>query len=241
MGWLDFMQHRNAGTLCPPPHLSSIELGARADPSRRAHAAFFLTGRAQFWGSAFHVEYFIDSVKAAADRAAESAPSERSNGTVLVDVGAAPYNVVGGDISHVLTFLKHWDSASGATIMGYEPGWAPFERLVTYVTKASNLPSPGPSQPDAHMPTTKSTVFPRAKGRGEWIVLRNAPASDRNMQVSVANQPGAGDNTASLESHYQAGYGRTKTVRAVTLDGELRRRGLASHEVLILKVPLNLT
>ena len=118
-----------------PTALSSIALsGAAAIKSRAAHAAFFLTGRAQFWGSAFHLEYFIDTVKEAADAAEKDVAAgcePQSNGTLLVDVGAAPYNVVGGDISHVLTFLKHWNAGSGATILGFEPGNAPFSALWT--------------------------------------------------------------------------------------------------------------
>jgi hypothetical protein len=38
-----------------------------ASPALRdAYASFFLTGKGQFWGSAFHVERFIDAVKEAA-------------------------------------------------------------------------------------------------------------------------------------------------------------------------------
>ena len=230
--------HAGAGTMCPPPHLSSIELGPKAAGSRAAHAAFFLTGRAQFWGSAFHLEFFIDAIKAAADKASSTAPAEKTNGTVLVDVGAAPYNVVGGDISHILTYLKNWPAASGATIMGFEPGSAPFSRLVQYVGTAV-----GPeyvknkeSANDAHTNTPSVIFRDAAADNREWIVLRNTPASDRNEKVRIMNQPQAGDNTASLEKHYQSGHGPGRTVRSVTLDGELRRRGLGGREVLVLKV-----
>ena len=233
--------HANFGSMCPnPPHLSSIALsGEAAIKSRAAHAAFFLTGRAQFWGSAFHLEYFIDTVKEAADAAEKDAAAKaaepQSNGTLLVDVGAAPYNVVGGDISHVLTFLKHWNAGSGATIVGFEPGNAPFSRLVDYVTKAVGPKFKVDRTEDAHT-RTPSAVIAGANGRGEWIVLRNAPASDVNKQVKMTPQPAAGDNTNSIETHYQRQYGVARTVRAVTLDGELKRRGLADREVLILKV-----
>ena len=222
--------HANAGTMCASPHLSSLELGARAGSMRAASAAYFLTGRAQFWGSAFHLEFFIDAVKAAADKASQAATpaggATKPNGTVLVDVGAAPYNVVGGDISHILTYLKNWPASSGATIMGFEPGAAPFHRLVQYVGTAV-----GPSYiksmdrtADEHTKTPK-VVFRDGQQR-EWIVLRNVPASDKNEKVRISNQPAAGDNTASLEKHYQSNHGPGRIVRTVTIDGELRRHGL---------------
>ena len=88
---------------CPSPLLSSLELSSsQAMATRSAAAAFFLTGRANFWGSAFHIEHFINAVRQAADEAPQE---ESKNGTVLIDVGAAPYNTVGGDISHLLLFL----------------------------------------------------------------------------------------------------------------------------------------
>ncbi len=224
---------------------------------RNAYASFFLTGKGQFWGSAFHVERFIDAVKASAVKA-----SAAHNRTLLVDVGAAPYNTMGGDISHVLTFAKHWPSSSGATIMGFEPGRAPFSRLVEYVEKQvgkkSTQPSrdvgdgeerPGADQSKqrgkqagtgkqlAQQQQQRTTSIVRDGGR-DWIVLRNAPLSDRQRAVKISNQPYAGDNTASLEEHYQqkSGAGGGRMVRSLTLDGELRRRGLSHHEILILKV-----
>lgn len=96
---------------CAPAHRSSVELNDRVAAAHRgAAAAFFLTGRGQFWGSAFHLEHFITAVRTAADRAS---PSTNTT-VVLADVGAAPYNTVGGDISHVLTYLKNWPASSGA-------------------------------------------------------------------------------------------------------------------------------
>ena len=50
---------------------------------------------------------------------------------------------------------------------------------------------------------TETTVAAQAPSSGDWIILRNAPASDKRRNVTVANQPFAGDNTASLEGHYQ--------------------------------------
>ena len=62
------------------------------------------------------------------------------------------------------------------------------------------------------------------------------PASESPVG-QVANQPFAGDNTASLEPYYQARGGvGGRTVKTATIDSELRRRGLANREVLILKV-----
>lgn len=228
--------------------------------NRDAYAAFFLTGKGQFWGSAFHVEQFIDAVKEASDKAFRSSSVNvnggSANSSVLIDVGAAPYNTVGGDISHVLTFLKNWPATSGATIFGFEPGVAPYSRLVEYVssharksveidvaTRTANVPAPsdaGAASAPRRARGGATTVL-RAHGDArEWIVLRNAPVSDRARSVTIANQPFAGDNTASLEPHYQAGTLsgiRGRPVRAVTLDNELKRSGLADREVLILKVP----
>jgi FkbM family methyltransferase len=206
-----------------------VELGAdQARAVRSAAAAFFLTGRAQFWGSAFHLENFIETVH----DVAETVQHRPRNGTVLVDVGAAPYNTKGGDITHVLTYLKHWKASSGATILGFEPGSASFSRLVKYVSDAI--------VGDGHAVTRSSpgeAVVPaRPPAEGEWVVLKNNPASDKGGEVTVANQPGAGDNTASLETHYRSPRMRGRKVRAVTLDGELGRRGLAEREVLLLKV-----
>ena len=217
---------------CPSASVASIDMSTDvAVQTRAASAAFFLTGRATFWGSAYHVEHFITAVHDAA-KAAPSAP----NGTVLVDVGAAPYNTVGGDISHVLTLLRLWDSKSGATILGFEPGVTPFTRLTAYVSKS--LGSAAPPLKTRRVNGHDEAVASEASGTGEWIVLKNAPASDKRREVRIANQPMAGDNTASLEAHYQSrGDTRFKrTVTAVTLDGELRRRGLEHRELLVLKV-----
>ena len=191
---------------------------SQAVMARGAYASFFLTGHAQFWGSAFHVERFIDAVKASSEAArAQIAASSRHppppNKTVLVDVGAAPYNTVGGDISHVLTFLKHWPAESGATIFGFEPGTNSYSRLVrsiegatgrTAVRSTDSLPSVDSTDGGGRWPTTSVThaVLDSSSAR-EWIVLRNAPVSDRPRLATISNQPAAGDNTASLEPHYQ--------------------------------------
>ena len=83
---------------CPDAIVTSKDASAA---NRDAYASFFLTGKGQFWGSGFHVERFIDAVKTAADSAAIN-----QSQALLVDVGAAPYNTQGGDISHVLTFAS---------------------------------------------------------------------------------------------------------------------------------------
>ena len=218
-----------------------------------------------FWGSGFHVERFIDAVSSAAHLA--SIPGNKS---LLVDAGAAPYNTIGGDISHVLTFAKHWPARSGSTIMGFEPGAASFSRLASYVEEAvhasAELIRPAESEAEtmSERPTerpaasgrpdgarrgapTRATSTPRATstrvtptrvvrdGAREWIVLRNAPLSDRQQAVHISNQPYAGDNTASLEGHYQQ-RGRGRLVHSRTLDAELRQRSLSGHQLLVLKV-----
>ena len=221
---------------CPSPLLSSLELSSsQAMATRSAAAAFFLTGRANFWGSAFHIEHFINAVRQAADEAPQE---ESKNGTVLIDVGAAPYNTVGGDISHLLLFLKLWKQPSGATILGFEPGKSPFIRLMAYVREKLQpgqelKVSPGTTG----APESEAVVASAPPHDGEWIVLKNMPASEKVRSVRVANQPFAGDNTASLEPYYQARGGvGGRTVKTATIDSELRRRGLANREVLILKV-----
>ena len=232
-----------------PASASSSSKGMAGAAIRDAYASFFLTGKGQFWGSAFHVERFIDAVKAAAQ--STGAPS---NQTLLVDVGAAPYNTMGGDISHVLTFAKHWPASSGASIMAFEPGVFPFRRLVEYVEKQVQRKVQVQSDVESTEADDERTGKHHGKRTGtgaalretaasvvrdgarEWIVLRNAPLSDHQRTVKISNQPFAGDNTASLEAHYQSRPGAGRTVRSLTLDSELRRRGLASHELLILKV-----
>ena len=221
---------------CPHAVASSLQLAAghQAASARAAYAAFFLTGHGKFWGSAFHVEFLIDAVKAASTEAAARAGGAAAlNRTVLIDVGAAPYNTVGGDISHVLTFLKHWPAGSGATIFGFEPGTASFRNLRTSISKAT-APRPlvhmadlveggggptwsrvqgtvgkaeGGSAGGAHHHSETTYVGQGTEVQGterrEWIVLRNSPVSDRARSATISNQPYAGDNTASLESHYQ--------------------------------------
>lgn len=244
-----------ADAACPIYYHTSKDSGSQR--ARDAFASFFLTGKGQFWGSAFHVERLIDAVKAAASRTTTG-----HNNTLLVDVGAAPYNTMGGDISHVLTLAKHWPASTGATIMGFEPGVSPFSRLVEYVekqigTKTVSLSKQELSKQDGDEDEHEQAATAGKKGGGgavsgllrrtptsvvrdgsrEWIVLRNAPLSDRSRTVKISNQPFAGDNTASLEAHYQAKQsGLSRTVRSLTLDNELRRRGLSQHEILILKV-----
>jgi hypothetical protein len=236
---------------CPPSTLSSRQqTTAQAQAARNAYAAFFFTGHGSFWGSAFHVERFIDAVKTSSDAAATERTGRRSNATVLIDVGAAPYNTVGGDISHTLTFLKHWPAESGATILGYEPGVAPFRRLVSYVSKASGRPAhprggdarPLPTPGLAAQRTAAGThVIRDAADAFDWIVLRNSPLSDEERTATIAAQPFAGDNTASLEQHYQGNRRGARVVRTITIDSELRLRGLTSADVLILKVRRGVT
>ena len=57
--------------------------------------------------------------------------------------------------------------------------------------------------------------------------LRNHPVSDRAANLTIAPQPHAGSNTASLNPHYQAkgDFISPVAVRAVSVDGELARLG----------------
>ena len=59
------------------------------------------------------------------------------------------------------------------------------------------------------------------------------------LAVTIAPQPFAGDNTASLETHYQSKWGAKRKVNALTVDAELQKsRAWRSgrSDVLVLKV-----
>lgn len=151
--------------------------------------------------------------------AAEQRRLHNSTTTVLVDVGAAPYGDIGGDMTHTLTFLRACRRAN--RILSYEPGTAPFKRLQDAVRKEQGDGLVGPP----------------------IVELRNVPLSESSRTVSLSNQPGAGNNTASIEPLiYDQTELRTAlasssvTVRSATLDDELRSRSLHESEVLILKV-----
>ena len=124
-----------APATCGDPRLSSRRVTAQI---ARAHAAYFLTnGRSKFWGAGFHVEKLINALREAElslGRRRAAAPP------VLVDVGAAPYNTIGGDISHVLTMASLWNESS-AMILGFEPGVHPFSRLKDFIGKAVGRPA----------------------------------------------------------------------------------------------------
>jgi len=217
-----------APATCGDPRLSSRRVTAQI---ARAHAAYFLTnGRSKFWGAGFHVEKLINALREAElslGRRRAAAPP------VLVDVGAAPYNTIGGDISHVLTMASLWNESS-AMILGFEPGVHPFSRLKDFIGKAVGRPARDCGTDCADDAGQTANV---ASSDGQpWVVLRNTPLSNTERTVQIANSPGAGDNTASLERNYGVASDRGREVRAVTLDNELRRRGLDGREVLLLKV-----
>lgn len=119
--------------------------------SRLAYEAFWNTGSANFWGASNHIELFMERLRV-------RAPAVNLSHPILIDAGAAPYNTIGGDISHVLAYLRLWGCGgagapakealtmhrpihqtppdSAALIMAFEPMKAPFDRLLEYVQKA---------------------------------------------------------------------------------------------------------
>ena len=156
----------------------------RSDPagSKLAYEAFWNTGSATFWGSSNHIELFMERLRA-------RAPELNLTRPILLDAGAAPYNTVGGDISHVLAYFRLWGCGgnrgkgqgrpattrdTAALIMGFEPMQYPFSRLVTSVRGV--LPA-GFSVKD--LPNGVSVLDDRGK---HCMVLRNRPASDTERE-----------------------------------------------------------
>ena len=73
--------------------------GLQTSATLAAYRAFFLiTAYFNFWGSNDHVAKFIASVHSVSE-------AVHLRGS-LIDVGAAPYNVIGGDVSHFLVYLR---------------------------------------------------------------------------------------------------------------------------------------
>ena len=70
------------------------------------------------------------------------------------------------------------------------------------------------------------------------VELVNMPLSDLNRTVALNKQPGAGDNTGSIEPGLFIDQTSQKAtfMRSTTLDDELSSRGLGDAEVLILKI-----
>jgi len=117
----------------------------------------------------------------------------------------------------VYRFLRACPNAT--RILAYEPQPLPFQRLSSQVTAELSA----------------------SHGRGPTpiVELRNLPLSDSNRTVALVNQPGAGDNTGSIEPGLfsEPTMSRNATfMRSSTLDDELSRRGLGDAEVLILKI-----
>ena len=208
-----------------------------SESARAAYAAFFLTQRARFWGSGFHVESFIASVCESISESSSSAS------TVLVDVGAGPYGDAGGDMSHVLTFLRACNDVSEElTVLAYEPGVEPFKRL-----KRQVLAEMGESVLRIEEAAGNGTIF--VGSHHQRVVLRNLPLSDVNRKVTLRNQPGAGSNTASIESYVNNSAEEEEVLGAIardsqtihsvssTLDDELTSHGLdESVDALIVKI-----
>ena len=198
-----------------------------------AYRAFFLTtAYFNFWGSNGHVTRFIESVHSASE-------AIHLRGS-LIDVGAAPYNVIGGDVSHFLVFLRQWGcSAERGLLVAFEPMQPDYMRLVRAVRQqiAKEAPLPGTARLRLVRAAATEHVILDAAG-ARCASLRNHPVSDRAANLTIAPQPHAGSNTASLNPHYQAkgDFISPVAVRAVSVDGELARLGRGGGEVLVLKV-----
>ena len=139
----------------PHARCATSTSGHQASATLAAYRAFFLTSAYfQFWGSNDHVTKFIEVVHSVSEAA-------HVHGS-LIDVGAAPYNVVGGDVSHLLVYLKQWGCSAGAVhLVGYEPMPHEYMRLVRAVrqeiAKHTPLPGAAPDEPIASLCTCTCT------------------------------------------------------------------------------------
>ena len=219
-------------TTHPHARCATNTSGLQTSATLAAYRAFFFTtAYFNFWGSNDHVAKFIESVHSVSE-------AVHLRGS-LIDVGAAPYNVIGGDVSHFLVYLRQWGcSAERGLLMGFEPMQHDYMRLVRAVrqqiAKDAPLPSTAPLRLVRASPT-EHVILDAAGAR--CASLRNHPVSDRAANVTIAPQPNAGSNTASLNPHYQdKGVFSGRPVRAVSVDEELARLGQAEGEVLVLKV-----
>lgn len=172
---------------CPLSSVAPSSLANATYDSSKAYAAFFLTQAYRFEGSGYQVESFITA-------ACETTARSRTRPTVLVDVGAAPYGERGGDMAHTLTFLRACPNVT--RILAYEPQAEPFQRLSRRV--AAELSA---SQ-------SRSTSI---------VELRNVPLSDMSREVTLRHQPGAGENTGSIEPALLASMNASSALRGHAL------------------------
>ena len=183
-----------APATCGDPRLSSRRVTAQI---ARAHTAYFLTnGRSKFWGAGFHVEKMINALRDAElslGRRRAAAPP------VLVDVGAAPYNTIGGDISHVLTMASLWNESS-ATILGFEPGVHPFSRLKNFIGKAVGRPARDCIDPDCANDAGSTANVASADGACPAAALASA-AVQHATALALASSHAAPVAAASSSAH----------------------------------------
>ena len=218
--------------------------------TRAAYDAFFFTrGYGTFWGSGSHNEGLIRAVHRIVPRA--RLRSEFA-GASIIDAGAGRYNVVGGDISHFVLYLKLWGCPPGrGALLGYEPVRRQWEKLRKEVQEA--LP---PSMAGRVGSDGEYEVVDRANRT--CMVLSQSPLSDRVAAHEMQNMPWASDNTASLEPHFHHDnradavksrradarlalrherQRRQRLIRSSSLDVELERRGLPA-EVLAFRMDM---
>lgn len=193
---------------------------------RAAYKAFFLTHTyISFWGANGHLQQLI----AAAHEVVPHAPN-----ATLIDVGAAPYNSVGGDVSHFLEFVRRWgcpgngmagNGGNGVkAIMGIEPMPASFQRLRKAVHELQGLAVE--HEPTADASTKHAATKHGRRRRPSCQMLLNNAASDREAELPMAAQASAGANTASLDGHFQAAPDALPSCPCVTHVPILKNRNI---------------
>jgi FkbM family methyltransferase len=184
------------------------DFNARPWRVRNAYRSFFFTtGYMGFWGAGFHNEGII--------RAA-SAIVPRLDGMSVLDVGAGRYATVGGDISHFLLSLSLWGCPTGgAAIWGFEPVERQYENLIKDLQGAMPAGMEG---------RRAGPTFELWSGGRRCAVLSSQPLSDRVATVVLENMPFAGDNTASLDPHYQHSNQLAQSLGRRRVDKQLQRR-----------------
>lgn len=116
----------------------------------------------------------------------------------LLDVGAGQYNTVGGDISHALLYARLWGCDEVHSIIGFEPTPKVFLKLSRTAEEETASSGPRPC-----------------------LSLRQMAVSHSNGTGGMAPQPGAGSNTASLDTHFGRSEQPRLPVHMTTIDDEI--------------------
>jgi FkbM family methyltransferase len=205
--------------------------------ARDAYRGFFLSNAyTRFWGSNSHLTVLLAALRMLVPQT----PG------VLIDVGAAPYNTMGGDVSHLLHYFRLWNCSGARAFVGFEPMPDSFDNLLRAFRREIAQESPpkhalrkvAPSRGGGGGGGGGSRRPPNwhiapINGTRDCVVMRQQPASDTARAARMAPQQFAGSNTASLEQAYHGREGAT--VHPQTIDGTLAELGLAGLPVLVLK------